>query len=303
MISFSDQIDGDEWQEFVIQLLFMRYGANLIEVPDQHKGDSGIEAFSTDGCAFQCYAPEGQTGFAETAAKHKKKITQDIKKFRCNRDDLIKIFGTTKIKRWLLVVPDHCSSEVVVHCQSKTAEIRNFVPPLPYVDSDFQVLTVNGHSFLADEIAKLTTVGGLLVEAEQTVIAPNDLFGFLQQNDEWIGNLDRKLEKLPALSSDQDRAALKEKFFRFHLEGSNAIAYYDNHFPVISDKIRRLKQTKSTSLEIESKLQSLTISSTREKFEVELVNCVPALGRQTAMTVSWASIAEWLMVCPLDPKG
>jgi hypothetical protein len=30
---------------------------------------------------------------------------------------------------------------------------------------------------------------------------------------------------------------------------------------------------------------------------------VPALGRQTAMAVSYAAVAEWLMVCPLDPKG
>jgi len=303
MISFSPQVDGDEWQELVIQLLFMRYGPNLIEVPDQHKGDSGIEAFSTDGCAFQCYAPEGQTGIPETAAKHKKKITRDVGKFCINRDRLAAIFGTTHIRRWILVVPDHCSSDVVVHCQTKTAEVLGLVPPLSYVDHNFQVLTVNGHSFFAEEIAKLTKDGGLLVEAEQTKIVPDDLLGFLQENDEWIDNLDRKLEKLPALSTEQDRTSLKEKFLRFHLEGSNAMAYYDYRFPFISDKIRSLKQTKATSLEIESKLQSLTISSTREKFEIELANCVPALGKQTAMIVSWASVAEWLMVCPLDPKG
>jgi len=91
VISFSPQIDGDEWQELVVQLLFMRYGANLVEVPDQHKGDSGIEAFSTDGCAFQCYSPEGQAAFAETAQKHKKKITKDLKKFRVNHIELARI--------------------------------------------------------------------------------------------------------------------------------------------------------------------------------------------------------------------
>lgn len=303
MISFSTQIDGDEWQELVVQLLYMRYGVDLIEVPDQHKGDSGIEAFSLDGCAFQCYAPEGQTGYPETAAKHKRKITKDVGKFCHNRKELAALFRTTKIRRWILVVPDHCSSDVVAHCQTKTADILALTPPLGYISNDFQILTVNGHNFFASEVATLTKAGGLQVEAELAKIAPDDLLGFLQHNNEWIDNLDRKLAKLPTVNTQQDRLCLRERLLRFHLEGSNALAYYDKKFPVISDRIRSLKQAKATSLEVDSKLQSLTISGTREKFEFELTKFVQGLGGQTAMTVSWASVAEWLMVCPLDPKG
>lgn len=128
MIHVVAQLDGDEWQVFVVQLLSIRYGADLIEVPDQHKGDSGIEAFSvSDGCAFQCYAPEGPAGnIAEVAKKHKKKISRDIKKFCDNREELTALFGTTKIRRWVLVVPEHCSADVVKCCQQKTEEVRVF---------------------------------------------------------------------------------------------------------------------------------------------------------------------------------
>ena len=69
-----------------------------------------------------------------------------------------------------------------------------------------------------------------------------------------------------------------------HLLGGDAIAYNDDKYPVIADKIRSLKQTRSTALEIDGKIQKLTIAGTREKFELELINSSPSLGRQTAMT-------------------
>jgi len=73
MISATEQFDGDEWQEFIVQLLYLRYGTDLVEVPDKHKGDRGIEAFTNDGCAFQCYSPESPSIVSEVAAKHKQK--------------------------------------------------------------------------------------------------------------------------------------------------------------------------------------------------------------------------------------
>jgi len=303
LISFTNQIDGDEWQAFVIQLLYLRYGTDLIEVPDQHKGDSGIEAFSLDGCAFQCYAPEGENDLATTARKHKRKITDDLKKFVENGKELLAIFGTTKIRRWVLVVPKHCSSDVVGHCQSKTSEIRNLTTAVTYVADEFQILTVDGYSFFAAEIALLAAKGALLVEAAEATVATEEIQGFAAQNNELIQTLEFKLGKLPSLSDVIERAELRDLLLRMYLLGGNAIAYYDSTFPVIADRIRSIKQSRSTALEIDSKIQSLTIAGTREKFESELLNSVPALGRQTAMTLSYASIAEWLMVCPLRPKG
>lgn len=301
MISISATFNGDEWQKFIVQLLYMRYGTNLIEVPDQHKGDSGIEAFSLDGSAFQCYAPEGPDSIPELASKHKKKIYRDIKKFHENKADLKKIFGTTSINRWVLVVPDHCSSDVVKYCQEKTEEVRKHAASVPYATSDFQVLAVNGHSFFASEVAELTRAGGLLVEADIAPVPLDYMKSFSEKHNEWIAKLQEKLLKLHLDALEQ--AQLEQKLLQAHLEGGNAISYYENKYPVIADRIRSIKQARAKALEIDSKIQSLTIASTRDKFESELASSVPALGRQTAMVLSYASVAEWLMVCPLDPKG
>ena len=50
---------GDEWQEFALQLVQRRHGAENVQVvPDKVKGDAGLEFFTTCGCLYQCYAPE-----------------------------------------------------------------------------------------------------------------------------------------------------------------------------------------------------------------------------------------------------
>jgi hypothetical protein len=240
LLTLGDQFDGTDWQALIIQALQLRYGPKLVEVPDQHKGDGGIEAFSLDGCAFQCYSPEGQLGLSETAENHKKKITRDLRKFRKNVVRLVAIFGATKIHQWVLVVPNHCSSDVVAHCQKKTAEIQNLDPPLPYVASDFQVLTVNGPTFFAVEIAILTNTGCSLVEAEEIPVAKTDIESFSEQHNELILTLDGKLAKLPMLTEKVARESYREKLLRMHLRGGNALAYYDSNFPVIADKVRSL---------------------------------------------------------------
>jgi hypothetical protein len=301
LITTNSAMDGDEWQGLIIKLLYLHYGADLIEVPDKHLGDGGVEAFSLDGCSYQCYAPEGFPSPAEIADKHKRKVSRDIKKFCENKAKLAKIFGATKIKRWVLIVPDHCSSDVVEFCNAKTEEVRKHQPPLPYVAEDFVVLAVNGYVFLAVEMAKLSEAGALLIEARIEPVAPQQIDVFLKEYDDLVEVLDRKLGRIPWLD-ESERQILRKQLLQMHLESSNAVAYYDGKFPVIADKIRSVKQLRAKALEIESLLQKLTISTTRQQFELELVGSVPALGTQSAITISWGAVAEWLMVCPLNPR-
>jgi hypothetical protein len=302
VITLGSQIDGKDWQNFCIDLLYLRYGTNLVDVPDKHKGDGGIEAYSLDGDAFQCYAPEGINTVAQTADKHKSKITTDINKFQ-KVARLSSILGNTKISRWVLIVPDHCSADVVSHCNKKTDEILALVPALPYVTSDFHVLAVGGHKFLSAEIAELATKGGFQVEASDYVVQDSELTLFSETNNVWTGNLERKLKKLPTLTEDSERKDLSNRLLGMYLEGSNAAQFYEDNFPNIADKVRFLKQQRQKALQIDSKLSALTISGTREGFETELATSVPSLGRSTARTLSYAAVAEWLMLCPLDPKG
>jgi len=301
---YSSVISGDDWQKFVMRLLYVRHGSDLVEVPDQHKGDHGIEAFTTDGCVYQCYAPEGDVGPAILADRHKTKISADILKFKSNQSELKKLFGSTKISRWLLVVPDHCSSDVVAHCEKKAQELRELDPVPSYLAEDFKVITINGYEFFSLQISQIEKNGGFLLEADVLPLEPEQVSIFeTTANEEWLANLDRKLLSLPRLPEGPARAAFRERLLRYYLEGSNALTYYDQRFPLISERVRSLKEAESRSLEIESVLKSLTITKTREEFRQKMSEGIPSLGTVTADILCWAATVEWLMLCPLDPTG
>src|SRR5436305_8600583 len=111
---------GDEWQEHVLLLLKRHYGpGEFQEVPDTDQGDAGLEGFSNDGCAYQCYAPEEPLTLQQRAEKHKRKIYKDIQKFVKNQAVLLALIGSVKIKRWILVVPRIDSKEVIGYAEKQ----------------------------------------------------------------------------------------------------------------------------------------------------------------------------------------
>ena len=51
--------DGEEWEQRVQLYLKRRYGpGEYVHLPAKHLGDFGIEGFSRDGLAYQCYAAQ-----------------------------------------------------------------------------------------------------------------------------------------------------------------------------------------------------------------------------------------------------
>ena len=129
--------NGDDWQDRVKCWLSIRHKEDWVAVPDGHGGDFGIEGFSRSGYAYQCYCADGPLGVLALYEKQRDKMTADLRKFVENADDLKKVFGTTKIKRWILVVPKHQSSKLNQHATAKAVEIVN--TGLDYLDGDFQV--------------------------------------------------------------------------------------------------------------------------------------------------------------------
>src|SRR4051794_246069 len=119
------QWSGEDWQEHVALLLKRHYPiGHFQEIPDAHLGDAGLEGFTNCGCAYQYYAPEEPLSKADRLEKHKTKIRKDIKKFRDNRDLLVKLFGLVKIHAWVLVVPIFDSKELISYGETKAAEVR-----------------------------------------------------------------------------------------------------------------------------------------------------------------------------------
>ena len=77
---------GDEWEKWCLQLIQMAFGSDKVQpVPARHKGDLGIEAFTHDGHALQCYAVQEPVSTKERYEKQRDKLTTDLGKLRAER--------------------------------------------------------------------------------------------------------------------------------------------------------------------------------------------------------------------------
>src|SRR5260370_21624459 len=137
--------DGREWQDYCLKLLSVKYATELTMIPDTDRGDLGIEAFSSDGCAFQCYAAAEPLSTAQLYAKQQVKMTRDLKKLRDNAADLLRMLGNVRIRRWVFMVPRHDSKRIVEHGEKKAAELR--AAALPHLTNDFVVVVVTASQF------------------------------------------------------------------------------------------------------------------------------------------------------------
>lgn len=87
--------DGNDWEKHCLSLLRMRYRApgQFEIVPALDEGDLGIEGFSHDGCAYQCYATMGPLPLRVRYERQRDKLTEDVEKLDTNRAELIGILG------------------------------------------------------------------------------------------------------------------------------------------------------------------------------------------------------------------
>ncbi|MBT9395062.1 hypothetical protein KLP40_17985 [Hymenobacter sp. NST-14] len=133
---------GVEWQDYIEDLLHIKYSTDYQKVPDKTHGDHGIEGFSTDGKAYQCYSADGNDNLYE---KQRDKITQDIKKLIENQKELQKVFGNTIIHYWVLVVPYFNDKGLIKHATKKAQEIRQL--SLKFIADDFKIIIATDNSF------------------------------------------------------------------------------------------------------------------------------------------------------------
>jgi hypothetical protein len=182
-----------EWESHANRLLAEKYThANYIPIPDHDRGDGGIEGFSLDGHAYQMYCPEGAHTVSKLYEKQRTKMNDDVNKFINNKDNkLAKIFGSTKIKRWILVVPSNQTKDLVMYATKKTNQILE--ANLDYVDnSDFRVLIWDRTTFEKEE-RELLLSGINVLKLSPLKVDPEVIHSFVEDGEpEHYSNIKNK---------------------------------------------------------------------------------------------------------------
>jgi hypothetical protein len=288
---------GEDWEAWCMLLIRRRYGAEQVQVvPAKHKGDLGIEAFTYDGCAFQCYAAQEPIPVSERYEKQRDKLTRDLAKLENKQAEFLKLLGTVRIKRYMLMVPFFDSHELVQHASTKSDEYRK--KNLGTLDSDFQVVVVDEAAY-ADEAEALRLRPEILVDVPDHTEA--DVQIWKQANELAVETADRKLQHL--IAADPQRLSVLESLIMQYIKGENALGSLRQKYPENWELTRRYRSHKESLLVLQYPTGSLNITSLAQiakEIDDELKAAVPAADSILRTTLAWASIADWIMRCPLD---
>ncbi len=295
---------GPTWQQHINELLHIHHLLNnstYYEVPDKVGGDGGLEGFSSDGHAYQCYCDEESVSTAHRASKQKDKITEDLKKLKIYETFWKSMLRDIKLKMWHLVVPVLDDKDVLKHARAKAAELRKLNVSILHSKFDGTVRTDTSFPEAYSRVMSQcpTTIKVATEDVDSTHVAT---FETAQTN--FVSNIDRKILLLAPQKSDDERIVLRRLFLDYHLRGSNLLAKIQSDSPPLWESLTAFTQEQEAAIRIESMISSNgaapRLSSTREALEVKIQKVAPKLNQNHIFTLSWSTVAAWLGECPLD---
>jgi hypothetical protein len=294
--------EGDEWEHHIQLLLKRHYGpGNYQEVPAKHCGDYGIEGYSMDGCVYQCYATQEPCPTQQRYEAQRNKITTDIRKFIDNKTDLIKLFGETSIRRWILVVPTSESAQLVQHASKKAQEVLD--ASLPYVADDFKVIVITDSAF-AKEINELSNVGVIDIDTQTIDVDINDVDSWAISNDGLVGNLNRKAKKILNSDLETQLKSFSRETMLHYLRGQALLSSFSENYPDIYAHVVNCKCVHERQLLMLNLLNSdpalQYFTRSLKDYSDQLYKSLPSLPSTVIETLKWEGVSDWLMRCPLD---
>ncbi len=301
MSAFQARLCGEEWQRWANQLLTRRYGpAEYQKVPDNDRGDAGIEGFTlTEGHAYQAYGCDEPVATTKRYESQRDKMTRDLKKYVENRDILVRIFGVTRITRWVLFVPFFDSKELVAHAATKTSEILSH--DLSYTHPSFRVVISDEDEFCAERDCLLNS-GSMTVDVGVSPATDQQVQEWITTNDSLVATLDEKIAKLPTIRTEAARVRFRENLLRHYLEGQEAWEYL-RRFPITYEKLFSIKARRERFIETSCMLHSGSnadlLNRSLDEFMASVREETKAVGMLTVESLAWEAVADWMIRCPL----
>lgn len=289
--------DGAEWQNFARRLVQTRHGPqNVQDVPDRVKGDAGIEFFTTDGCCYQCYAPEQSSDTSKAASAMKHKASRDLRKLIKNQEVVRRMLGSIRVSRWILLCPFLDDKAVIAHVRTKAGQLG--IHDLDYVDCNFSALVQSQIDF-ENELMQLRSRSlGLPIDVQ-----PPSTRAMEVAIAQYSTHLDQKIRRGFPDSTATERARRRNKFMLEHLRCANALDQLKQEYPDLWELYRRTIRTE------EARLESIGSSSDEprqqlngelSRLESLLPNILPSLDQPAVKEIALGTLATWLVECPLD---
>lgn len=298
-----DPYDGNALEELAHRLLARKFGQkNYQRLPAAHKGDKGIEGYTLDGSAFQCYAPQRQYSVAELYEHQRTKITQDIQKFISNGAFLGGLIQPALFNRWFLVTPEHSSAQLNNHAASKTAEVLR--AGCPHVSPDFRIMIVTAEEFFVEELLAFIQAGANQVNFQLDVVDGATATDWATANVSFVETLQRKLKKLPGMTPEKISKYTQSCITDF-LNFKAIIARLNKDMPDLHESVSDLHKATEETIDRKSTLGTITngtqLAREMTQYQTELESRFGrTFGATTIGHMMRGTFADWLFRCPVD---
>lgn len=292
---------GREWQDYCLLLLSRRYALRnahaLQRVPDRDRGDLGLEAFSHDGCAFQCYAAEEPLSTSQRYEKQRDKLTRDLAKLRDRQAEVSLMLGNIILHRYIFMVHKFDSKELIKHAHAQAAKVVSW--ELPFIAAHFSIVIETDDDYAAER-AEIHAIPQPLVEP--AVVDHCEQGAWQQANLSLLDTARAKLGSVISSASVVDNVL--DTLSRKYLEGENSLERLRSIQPEVHSRLRMAKSRKEDLLVLEYTGQAAQdhglLAQIASEFAASLKDQNPTLTLEATETFAWAAVADWLMRCPLD---
>ncbi len=291
------ELYGDDWEDRCHALLSLKHGANYQPIGDKG-GDLGLDGLSlSEGIAYQAYGQEPET--IDPAQGVKNKIHKDLGKLKKNQNEISKLLGDNKIKRWLLLInKDIPHNSIHQYAKNKESEVKSW--QLEFIDDDFQVI-IQMPSYFETESLEYHKKKDDRIEVEisnpQAVSMSN-----MRENEQFI-KVFNKFRKITDNDEDAENLALDE--IKNYFENAIWLDETQKQQPEFYSSIEEVR----SDVEDDAKQGSImegsfnSFSNTKNTLETRLINKIGArLGTKTLKNVRKYIIADWFVRCPLNFK-
>lgn len=299
MSSYTEDMTEDEWEAFCEIMLRQHYGQpNFWSVPDEDKGDHGIEFYTNEGTIFQCYYPDLSVDMDKYKKKIQKKINDDLKKLKKFEAEIAQMLGDIKIHQWVLLTQELKSKDLLKYCNKKKND--TIKQSIPYINNNiFQVKIETADSFpeakLFAQNVYLKTIDIPLME-----VTDADKAFWKGGNTEFSGNIERKSKAMMGESSDdfQDRVVTKyiqvDKFLDQLRQD-----HPDLHNQIEDSARAQLEAMKDESIlgdDFDKEFVKRIVESNKEAFE----KYAKFFSDQNKQSLSFGYLSKWIAECYMD---
>ena len=300
MAGVINQWDPNDWEEFSHSLLHARHGVlNVHKVPADHQGDLGVDYYCvSDLVIYQCYAVTEPVHIDVRAQRQKDKITTDLRKLVRGAAEVSKLLLGAQLKAWVLLVPNHDSKDVNLHCAKKTADMRALNMPL--LDASFEVL-VQDQSHFPGKALQEAMAGLANLSLNVPAPTPQELQDWEAGSPDLLVNAAAKLGK--RVSGPAVGVAVAQGVEAFLL-GNVLIDALRRSAPDLHDKVAAAIQRRARTLNFAGPqggtLPSNILHSEIAALTSAIKESAPTLSDANAQEIALGKISEWIMRCPLD---